>query len=900
MTVTLESLRKSIGKKKVNTQAFAWLADFERASGDLDTSLERIDGGLTLYPGDLAAHLVRTKILFEKGDFEACIEECAKVLKMDPFCLSAQKRMGDAYDKVEKINERNQCYRKVHDMDPLDQFWKDEYDAVVAAAAVAAGTELADADLSMPGLGGQDAGSIDFSMGEEAPFFEKSPEDASQPEEKGPKFGSGFEYVNEQPAEESAETATAAPETNDFEAMASEADDPFAALSALIPDSDAGDEAAMDSLQASLDSAMESIGADEPSEPEVFPADDDISGNDVNSAMSNFFGVDDDLEPEEPAAPASPFSNLNLSAGIDDEPAAAANADKVFSAPAAEDKPQSVDDAFGAIFGEDELPEEPAAFQKSAESESAPAAEDKPQSVDDAFGSIFGEDELPEEPAAFQKSAESEPAPAAEDKPQSVDDAFGSIFGEDELPEEPAAFQKSAESEPAPTAEDKPQSVDDAFGSIFGEDELPEEPAVFQKSAEQEKPASEELTEPATEELAEPAADELTLAGDWSPFQKSAEVESAPADAPPAEESSDSVGGAIDSIFGAEDDLPEESGLFQKSADVSMNLTGNTLAEETLDVAEPSVAEPAAELADDLEMPAAEKAAEWTVEPTAEPAAEQTVEPADEPAFEPSADLEMPTEETKEVENSVGNAFSSIFGEDDDLPQENPTVAGEAEAPSAEPVAEVDAPVAETPAEEPVASAESFSETASDFEKEMGGAFDSLFGSDEENTGAAVEEENVPTESLEEDLDKSFDNLFGEEKAETPAPAAETAAPKPDYDNLESEMSSAFKGLFESDDDDLPEEKPSNKGIDFLMSGDSDDEVSAGLIKDPSATLDNVNADMDASQNTRTMAEIFLEQGVYDKALEIYQCLAQKDPENKELQERLDQVRALYNEKFGG
>ena len=78
MTVTLESLRKSIGKKKVNTQAFAWLADFERQSGDLETSLERIDGGLTLYPGDLAARLVRTKILFEKEDYEGCIEECAK------------------------------------------------------------------------------------------------------------------------------------------------------------------------------------------------------------------------------------------------------------------------------------------------------------------------------------------------------------------------------------------------------------------------------------------------------------------------------------------------------------------------------------------------------------------------------------------------------------------------------------------------------------------------------------------------------------------------------------------------------------------------------------------------------------------------------------------------------
>ena len=884
MTVTLESLKKSIGKKKVNTQAFAWLADFERESGDLDTSLERIDGGLTLYPGDLAAHLVRTKILFEKGDFEACIEECAKVLKIDPFCLSAQKRMGDAYDKVEKINERNQCYRKVHDMDPLDQFWKDEYDVVVAAAAAAtAGAEFSDMDLSMPGLETADAGSsMDLSMGgDEAPFFEKSPDEAGAPEEKGPKFGSGFEYVNEEPAANdggavSAEETSGAPETTAFESLATEvegSDDPFAALSALIPDSDAGDEAAMDSLQASLDSAMESIGADEPSAPEVFPADDDISGNDVNSAMSSFFGVDDDLEPEEPAAPASPFSNLNLSAGIDDEPAAAENADKVFSAPAEEDKPQSVDDAFGSIFGEDELPEEPAAFQKSAESGSASAEEDKPQSVDDAFGSIFGEDELPEEPAVFQKSAEV-------DAPAEV---------------EPAV------QESAPAEEDKPQSVDDAFGSIFGEDELPEEPAAFQKSA-----------ETTTSEQAEPAAEDLTLAGDdslnlddtpvdasdWSPFQKSAEVGAAPeeespaADAPTAaEDSSDSVGGAIDSIFGAEDDLPEESGLFQKSADASMNLTGDAPAEETLDLVEPAV-EPAA----DLELPAEESAAEWTAAPAAEPATESEEKPVEEPV----ADLEMPAEENKEVESSVDNAFSSIFGEDDDLPQDDLALGESPAAVAVEPAEE------KAPAEEPAVDAESFSKTAGDFEKEMGGAFDSLFGSDEENTGAAVEEKNIPSESLEAGLEKSFDSLFGEVKeepvAETSVEDVKTEAPaqKTDFDNLESEVSGAFKGLFESDDDDLPEEKPSNKGVDFLMSGDSDDEVSAGLIKDPSATLDNVNAGLDESLNTRTLAEIYLEQGLSDKALEIYQDLAKKEPDNAEIQERLEQVRKIYNDKFGG
>ena len=261
-----------------------------------------------------------------------------------------------------------------------------------------------------------------------------------------------------------------------------------------------------------------------------------------------------------------------------------------------------------------------------------------------------------------------------------------------------------------------------------------------------------------------------------------------------------------------------------------------------------------------------------------------------------------------EVGNGEGDGGHLILTEDLAVGGETATTE---ELPAAEPVAEVPA---EEPSVEPATSAETFSESASDFEKEMGGAFDSLFGSEEENTGAAVEEKNISTESLEEGLDKSFDNLFGgsdDVAADLPtadapveeqpaAPQAEAAAPKTDFDNLESEVSGAFKGLFESDDDDLPVEKPSNKGVDFLMSGDSDDEVSAGLVKDPSATLDSVNADLEASQNTRTMAEIYLEQGICDKALEIYQDLAKKEPENKDIQERLEQVRKIYNEKFGG
>ena len=230
----------------------------------------------------------------------------------------------------------------------------------------------------------------------------------------------------------------------------------------------------------------------------------------------------------------------------------------------------------------------------------------------------------------------------------------------------------------------------------------------------------------------------------------------------------------------------------------------------------------------------------------------------------------------------------------------------------------------------------------SDLAQEMGGAFASMFGdadddldlpetapqaesSEQELTGAPIEEaldtpaENVE-EAIESDLDKSFDNLFGKEddlpvegesaSAEVEsaqaapadiAPEAPAAEPAQDLDSLESEVSGAFKGLFDMDDDSLTEEtKPSNKGVDFLMSGDSDDEISAGLINDPDAPLDRGAQDLDDSLNTRTLAEIYFDQGLYAKALEIYKDLAQKEPENEDIAARLAEVEKLYNDKFGG
>lgn len=73
MTVTLETLKKKVGKKKKSSvsMVYAWLADLEREAGDIDGSLSCVNEGLQFYANDLPGVLVRSKIFFQKGEFEA-------------------------------------------------------------------------------------------------------------------------------------------------------------------------------------------------------------------------------------------------------------------------------------------------------------------------------------------------------------------------------------------------------------------------------------------------------------------------------------------------------------------------------------------------------------------------------------------------------------------------------------------------------------------------------------------------------------------------------------------------------------------------------------------------------------------------------------------------------------
>ena len=892
MAITLDTLRKTVKKNKGKSQALAWLADMERASGDYEAALKIIDEALAASPSDVPAMLVRAKILAGQQDYAGSVSEYKKVLAKDPFCLSAHKRMGEAYDQLGKTTERNMCFRRVHDMDPLDSFWKEEFDIL---------PEDQDTNLAAPPM---DDDSFTMDM--------------------------------------------------DSESGADGEDNVFANLASSMPNSDEEDNASVDDLLKSLNSASDGNEEVADNQDQSYGGSDVLSTSEVSSAITGILGGDDDLvdgQAGEASANASPFSSSNALAS-DVAPKSDDNLFSLDASSESESQPTNVDDAFSSIFGEDDSFEEKPAEASDSISDWSPSAtpvadadesletpkeEDKATNVDDAFSSIFGDDDLPEEkPAETSESLsdwspsatpvaeaeESLEAPKEEDKATNVDDAFSSIFGEDDVFEEKPAEETLSEKTDAPAdlSADTNEAVAEAQSEPAEEDSFG---GLFEKSADAEFSVGASPEEKTSEDLNN-VSSESSIPSAHMDF---ADDEVAAVDAPKEEDKETNVDDAFSSIFG-DDDIPEE-----KPAEES-------LAEKTEAPAEES-------LSDDSFGGLFEKSAdaEFSVEgnDAGLADAEETPAPAVAEASEPQQ-----AEASENISESVDGAFDALFEDEknDEAPIEDAFANAAPEGAQAEPLPVDDFSLNNDNLELPNESKESPKEES--IADEMGGAFASMFGGEDdlalpeekpeeptekktaeaplsqEATSAAIEEDAVK------DVDDSFDNLFGaaddlpEEKTELasaavasaaaaavgvaqtekPAPAEKPSevraeAPSAELDSIDSEVSNAFKGLFDEDDTLAESDEPSNKGVDYLMSGDSDDEVAASLVNNADAPLSRGAADLDDSLNTRTLADIYMEQGVYNKALDIYADLVKKNPDDAEIKTRYDEIEKLCREKFG-
>lgn len=909
MAVTLDSLRKAVKKNKGRSQALAWLADMERASGDYEAALKTVDAALAASPSDVPAMLVRARILAGQQDFAGSITEYKKVLSKDPFCLSAHKRMGESYDKLGKEVERNACFRRVHDMDPLDPFWKDEYDVLPEEDQTLVAPPMDDSSFTM---------------------------DVS----------------------------------DDAENAEGGEDNIFANLAASLPNTDEEDNASMDDLRNSLNFASDEI-ARNPDGTEIPDFSGHVlNSSEVSSAISGILGGDDDLDVAESgekteSATSSLFSHfsdeeekLDVVEEPKSEDVAEEKSDDGFSLDSldepqeADEKSTNIDDAFSSLLGDDELPEEaPAAEQPVEQSAEEQPAEQVAESVAEDLGAP---DEEPTDEENLIGSSDSGIPSTHMDFSDEEDAGEANLLDLDETPK-----SEDVKSEESTT------NVDDAFSSLLGEDELPEENATAESSDNSDSEAEialEEVVEPAaettesTEETEEKPLEESVEDSFDNLFEKSAETEDnseLTLDEPAAEEKSD------EDSFGS---------LFEKSADADFSLNDETPAEAE-NTAEP-VAENTAESV--AETPAAEEKsdedsfgslfeksadADFSLDDETPAEAENSAEAVAETPAETETALEkapefVPSESAENIAPAEGLVPTSHmdFSDEEDLlkegdefvlnlDEETPAAKEEStEAPVSESLEE---PTAEEILEEPVAAEESVAEkleepvneaaapateTAEEdtAAEEVDGAFDALFGDEsQEATGAEIEEASVK-----DSVGDSFDSIFGKdedldlpeekseksvaaeepvaEKLEEPVaepesaePVAEEPAPSAELDSIDTEVSNAFKGLFDEDDS-LPEsDEPNNNGVDYLMSGDSDDEVAASLVENAEAPLSRGAVDLDDSLNTRTLADIYMEQGVYNKALEIYSDLAKKNPDDAEIKARLEEVEKLCREKFG-
>jgi pilus assembly protein FimV len=719
VAATLESVKKAIGKKS-SSLAFAWLADLERKAGKPDVALDTVNTGLSYLHDYLPGLLVRSAIYFDLERFDEVIEACEFIVKKDPFCIAAWRRLGAAYHKINQIGKRNFCYRMVHDMDPLDSFWKEEYTFIPPE---------------------------DIAVEEKAEELESVSNDVSKSVDLQ---DDSFEI----PSEEAANVALATPPDLSNE-------DPFSLLSNLLPsDEDNAEDASLESLESTLDNVMDKISGADESLPEFFGGD-DISENDVSSAFSSMFGMDDELPSEKTV---SPFASFEIPTSIDDE----------------EDVPE---------------PEPVATVSEEVVEPAKKVDEDKPQSLSSAFDDIFGQDELPEEFSAsddltkdtFEKSAFND----LEEKP------FENMFEKsafNDLEEKPFEnmFEKSASND----LEEK--TLENTFEKSAFND-LEEKPFenMFEKSdvvSDIEKSISEEIEESSFETM----------------FEKNdvSRVTESPI-------SDDLVDNSFENTFEKSDLVSEiDKSLLMEPKKVDPK----NEAEEFVSAVDSSLSALFGE--DDLDLPKENKS--------------------------------VPVDESI-VKNNIENSFSALFGEDDDL--ELPSIQN---------------------AEEP----KNDGAILRSIEEDVGHSFSALFGKDDDSIDSFDSVEKIKESSVlsSSDLDSPIRPI-----------------------EVKDEVSGAFASLFSSDeDDDLPKEKSKERdGVDFLMSGDSDDEMAVALMKNPSASLDQDEILLDENLNTKTLAEIYFEQGLYSKALNIYQDLIKKNPLDLDLQKRLSDIQRQVNEKFG-
>jgi Flp pilus assembly protein TadD len=96
------------------------MAQQQFLAGDLDKAMKTIDKSLTLNPEVAKSHVLRGRILMEKGRLEQARESFVEAERLDEKNVEAQYYLGIIHERINEPNEAFARYNKAADLDPAN------------------------------------------------------------------------------------------------------------------------------------------------------------------------------------------------------------------------------------------------------------------------------------------------------------------------------------------------------------------------------------------------------------------------------------------------------------------------------------------------------------------------------------------------------------------------------------------------------------------------------------------------------------------------------------------------------------------------------------------------------------------------------------------------------------
>jgi tetratricopeptide (TPR) repeat protein len=118
---TSEGSSNAKEKMAVMKSALEWqTAHSAFLSGDLDKALRTIDRGIALNPNVPKSHVLRGRIMMEKGDLEGAIQSFSRAETLEPENVEAQYYLGIAYERLARPDEALARYKRACEIEPGD------------------------------------------------------------------------------------------------------------------------------------------------------------------------------------------------------------------------------------------------------------------------------------------------------------------------------------------------------------------------------------------------------------------------------------------------------------------------------------------------------------------------------------------------------------------------------------------------------------------------------------------------------------------------------------------------------------------------------------------------------------------------------------------------------------